>query len=109
MADQQATVGALGHLLIQPPIKSNGTWIAEWFGRVWDGTRIEWVAETRPDLDDHDWTSDIGPDAQRRAEPVEWHGLWFRVPPLDLQAAVSHERGLHDRAAAIELIQASST
>jgi hypothetical protein len=38
---------------------------------------------------------------------VKWHGLWFRVPPLDLQAAVSRERGLQDRVAAIDLIRAS--
>jgi hypothetical protein len=107
IADQHATVEALGHLLVEPPVKANGTWVAEWFGRAWDGTRIEWAAETRPDLDDHDWTSDIGPDAERRAERVKWHGLWFRVPPLDLQAAVSRERGLQDRVAAINLIRAS--
>jgi hypothetical protein len=107
VADQQATARALDHLLIEPPLKSNGRWIAEWFGRAWDGTRIEWAAETRPDLDDHDWTSDIGPDAERRAETVEWRGRCFRVPPLDLQAAVSRERGLHERTAAIALIQAS--
>lgn len=107
VADHHATVGALGHLLIEPPIKANGGWVAEWFGRVWDGTRIEWAAEARPDLDEHDWTSDIGSDAERRSEWVEWCSLDFRVPPLDLQAAVSRERGLHDRVAAIELIQAS--
>jgi hypothetical protein len=104
VADQKATVGALGELLIEPPIKTNGEWVAEWFGRAWDGTRIEWAAETRPDLDDHDWTSDIGPDAVRRAETVSWRGLSFRVPPLDLQAAVTRERGLHDRASAIDAL-----
>lgn len=109
VADQQATVAALGHLLIEPPLKTNGNWIAEWFGRAWDGTRIEWAAETRRDLDEHDWTSDIGIDAERRAERVEWYGLSFRVPPLDLQAAVSRERGLHERVAGIEMIQAPRT
>ena len=104
VADQQATVDALGHLLIEPPIKSNGQWVADWFGRAWDGARIEWAAGTRPDLDEHDWTSDIGPDAVRRAEAVSWRGMTFRVPPLDLQAAVSRERGLHDRVAAIEAL-----
>lgn len=102
--DHQATVDALGHLLVEPPIKMNGRWVAEWFGRVWDGTRIEWAAETRPDLDDHEWTSDIGPEARRRAETVWWRGLAFRVPPLDLQAAVTRERGLDDRFAAIQAL-----
>jgi hypothetical protein len=107
VADQRATVAALDHLLIEPPLKTDGAWVAEWFGRAWDGTRIEWAAETHADLDDHDWTSDIGPDAERRSEREQWHGLDFRVPPLDIQAAVSRERGLHDRVAAIKLIQAS--
>jgi hypothetical protein len=104
VADQPATARALSDWLIEPPIKFNGRWIAEWFGRAWDGTRIEWAAETRPDLDEHEWTSDIGPDAVRRAEPVTWHGLQFQVPPLDLQEAVSRERGLHDRVTAIEML-----
>lgn len=104
VADQQATVDALGHLLVEPPIKTNGQWIAEWFARAWDGMRIEWAAEPRPDLDDHEWTSDIGPEAERRAEVVSWRGLGFRVPPLDLQAAVTRERCLYDRATAIDAL-----
>jgi hypothetical protein len=104
VADHHATAAALGDLLVEPTQNSNGAWIAEWFGRGWNGTRVEWAAETRPDLDDHAWTSDVGPDAQRRAETVEWRGLRFRVPPLDLQAAVCRERGLHDRVAAIEAL-----
>lgn len=100
--DHHATTAALGDLLIEPPLETHGRWIAEWFGRVWDGTRMEWAAETRPDLDDHEWTSDIGLDAHRRAETVEWRGRTFKVAPLDLQAATARERGLLDRVAAIE-------
>jgi hypothetical protein len=94
VADHRATARALADFLIEPPLSSGGRWIAEWFGRAWDGTRIEWVAETRPDLDDHEWTSDIGPAAVARAETLEWHDLRFRLPPLDLQLAVTRERGL---------------
>jgi len=104
VADHQATARALADFLIEPPVRSGGRWIAEWFGRGWDGTRIEWVAETRRDLDDHDWTSDIGPTAVARAEAVPWHDLQFRVPPLDLQLAVNRERGVHDRVRAIEAV-----
>jgi len=102
--DHEATVRALDHLLVEPPLESHGQWIADWFGRAWLGMRIEWAAGTRPDLDDHEWTSDIGPEAVRRAETIEWRGLEFRVPPLDLQMAVTRERGLHDRVAAIEAL-----
>jgi hypothetical protein len=104
VADHRTTARALSGLLIEPPLRSHGRWIAEWFGRAWDGMRIEWAAETRPDLDDHEWTSDIGPDAVARAETIEWHGLSFRVPPLDLQLAVTRERGLNERLAAIEAL-----
>jgi hypothetical protein len=104
VADQRATARAFSGLLIEPPLRSHGRWIAEWFGRAWDGIRIEWAAETRPDLDDHDWTSDIGPNAVARAETIEWQGLSFRVPPLDLQVAVTRERGLEERLAAIEAL-----
>jgi hypothetical protein len=102
--DHGAAARALSQLLIEPPIRSHGRWIAEWFGRAWDAMRIEWAAETRSDLDDHEWTSDIGPDAVTRAETIEWRGLAFRVPPLDLQAAVTRERGLKERLAAIEAL-----
>jgi hypothetical protein len=98
----EAAARALRHLLIEPPIRAYGQWFAEWFARGWNGTRIEWVAETRPELDDHDWTSDIGPDAAARSETIEWRGLSLRVPPLDLQLAVCRERGLDERVAAIE-------
>jgi hypothetical protein len=99
--DHRATTRALADFLVEPTLSSGGRWIAEWFGRAWAGTRIEWVGETRRDLDDHEWTSDIGPAAVARAETVEWHDLRFRLPPLDLQLAVTRERGLHDRARAI--------
>jgi hypothetical protein len=102
--DQRATASALAELLIEPPIRSHGRWIAEWFGRAWDAMRIEWAAGTRADLDDHEWTSDIGPDAVSRAETIAWRGLSFRVPPLDLQVAVTRERGLKERLAAIEAL-----
>jgi hypothetical protein len=102
VSEMEAAARALRHLLIEPPIRAYGQWFAEWFARGWNGTRIEWVAETRPELDDHDWTSDIGPDAAARSETIEWRGLSLRVPPLDLQLAVCRERGLDERVAAIE-------
>lgn len=104
VAEHGATAGALADLLVEPPLRSGGRWVAEWFARAWDGMRIEWAAEPRPDLDDHAWTSDIGPTATAHAETVEWHGLRFRVPPLDLQLAVTRERGLHGRVRAIEAL-----
>lgn len=107
VSDHTSTAQALGNWLIEPPIYSNGDWVADWFGRAWDGTRIEWAAGTRPDLDQHEWTSDIGLDAERRSEIVTWRGLDFRVPPLDLQTAVARERGLHERVTAIEAVASS--
>jgi hypothetical protein len=102
VAEMEPTVEALRDLIIEPPIRAHGQWHAEWFGRAWNGTRIEWVAETKPDLDEHEWRSDIGPDAVARAETIEWQGLSLRVPPLDLQLAVCRDRGLDERVAAIE-------
>jgi len=50
VAEMEPTVEALRDLIIEPPIRSYGRWHAEWFGRAWNGTRIEWAAETKPDL-----------------------------------------------------------
>lgn len=102
VAEMEPTMEALRDLIIEPPIRAHGQWHAEWFGRAWDGTRIEWVAETKPDLDEHEWTSDIGLDAVARAETIDWQGLSFRIPPLDLQLAVCRDRGLDERVVAIE-------
>ena len=104
VADHKTTARALAGFLIEPPLSSGGRWVAEWFGRAWAGTRVEWAAETRADLDDHEWTSDIGPTAVARAETVKWHDLRFRVPPLDMQLQVTGERGLHNLVRAIEAL-----
>jgi hypothetical protein len=45
---------------------------------------------------------DFGPVAASRLETVTWEDWQLRVPPLDLQRAVSQRRGLADRVALID-------
>ena len=46
----------------------------------------------------------FGPMAARRLETAEWRGYALRVPPLDLQLAVTERRGLAERAAGIRAV-----
>jgi len=48
--------------------------------------------------------SDFGPVAASRLETVTWEGWQLRVPPLDLQRAVSERRGLTTRVALIDAL-----
>jgi hypothetical protein len=90
----------LADLLVEP-VSGGGGWIAASFGRAFAGGRVEWVGAVRPSVDDGE-PADFGPTAAGRLDTVRWRGHELRVPPLDLQLAVSRRRGLDDRAAAIE-------
>jgi hypothetical protein len=99
MGDHARTADALADALIEPPLHDDGGgWVAAWFGRAFLGARVEWIADVYPE---HGEPSDFGPAAAARLEPVAWDGRTVRVPPLDLQLAVTERRGLHDRAARI--------
>jgi hypothetical protein len=86
--------------LVEPVLCHDG-WIARWWGRAFLHARIEWVGEVLPDVDGGEPT-DFGPYAAARLETVTWHGHALRLPPLDLQLAVTRRRGLADRVALIE-------
>jgi hypothetical protein len=51
---------------------------------------------------DHPEPTDFGLVAAGRLQRVRWRTLELRVPPLDLQRAVSARRGLHERVALID-------
>jgi hypothetical protein len=50
------------------------------------------------------WPADFGPVAASRLETVTWESWQLRVPPLDLQRAVSQRRGLTARVALIDAL-----
>lgn len=87
------------HALVEPVVPVKG-WICDWFGRVFIEALIEWVGKVAPFVD-HPEPSDFGPIAASRLERVVWKGYELRVPPLELQLAVSERRGLVQRAEAI--------
>jgi hypothetical protein len=86
--------------LVEPPSASED-WIARFFSRAFIGARVEWVAGVQGWVDAR-WASDFGPVAESRRESIQWQGLQLRVPPIDLQLAVSMRRGLTDRVQKIE-------
>jgi hypothetical protein len=87
--------------LVEPVIPVQG-WFCNWWGRAFWGMRIEWMGGVNASADQPD-VGDFGPVAEQRAEVVRWQGYDVRVPPLDLQLAVSERRGLVQRAQLIRL------
>jgi hypothetical protein len=86
-------------VLVEPLVPVTD-WFCEWWCRAFPGARLEWLGGVLPSADDPE-PSDFGPTAVRRLETVTWEGASVRVPPLDLQLAVSERRGLTERAGKI--------
>lgn len=86
--------------LVEPVVPAD--WFCSWWGRAMLGARVEWVGGVGPSADEPAPT-DFGLVAAARLEAVPWRDWSIRVPPLDLQRAVSVRRGLVDR---VELIDA---
>lgn len=82
--------------LVEPVQQTEG-WLAKWFGRAYHHSRIEWVGDVEAWVDRPE-PSDFGPIAASRLETVRWRDHDLRVPPLDLQLAVSERRGMTERA-----------
>jgi hypothetical protein len=78
-------------------------WFCRWWGRAFLGARVEWVGGVGPAADEP-LPTDFGLVAAASLEPVAWRGHVVRVPPLELQLAVSERRGLDDRAARIRAV-----
>ena len=72
-------------------------WFCRWWGRAFLGARVEWVGGVGPSADEPEPT-DFGLVAAASLEWVTWRGHVLRVPPLELQLAVSDRRGLAERA-----------
>ena len=89
--------------LIEPVTASGTDWISEYWGRAFWAARIEWIGGPRASSD-VPLPSDFGPAAASRLETVRWERRLIRVPPLDLQRAVSQRRGLTDRVAVIDAL-----
>jgi hypothetical protein len=87
--------------LVEPVAPAD--WFCSFWGRAMLGARVEWVGGVGPAADEPEPT-DFGLVAAARLETVRWRDRSLRVPPLDLQRAVSVRRGLDDR---VRLIDAS--
>jgi hypothetical protein len=98
-ATAQRLTPALLDTLIEPIAPVEG-WICTWFGRCWMPGLVEWAGGVLPVADAPE-PSDYGPLALARAETIPWQGHMIRVPPLDLQLAVTRRRGRSERAALI--------
>ncbi|WP_327001559.1 hypothetical protein OHA72_41480 [Dactylosporangium sp. NBC_01737] len=91
--------------LVEPVAPAD--WFCRWWGRAMLGARVEWVGGVGPAADEPE-TTDFGPTAAARMQVVPWRGRQLRVPPLDLQRAVSLRRGLHDRVRLIDAFTAGT-
>jgi len=89
--------------LIEPVVYDSSGQLSDYWGRTFLTARLEWIGTPRPTVDSPT-PSDFGPIAASRLETVTWEGFELRVPPLDLQRAVSRRRGLTSRVALIDAI-----
>ncbi len=87
--------------LIEPVARSGDGWISDWWGRAFWAARIEWIGGPNPAADQPQ-PADFGLVAASRLQTVRWEDWLIRVPPLDLQRAVSQRRGLPGRVALID-------
>ena len=85
--------------LIEPVAPAD--WFCRWWGRAVLGARVEWVGGVGPSADRPEPT-DFGLVAAARLETVRWREYDVRVPPLELQRAVSSRRGLVERVRLID-------
>jgi hypothetical protein len=85
----------LSDLLVEP--LADGAWLGRRWFRAFAGARIECVGGVHASFDDPE-PCDFGLVASKRLEPVVWHGIEIRVPPLELQLRASERRGLGKRA-----------
>jgi len=89
--------------MIEPVVLADSGWISDYWGRAFLSARIEWIGGPKPEVDSPS-PCDFGPVAAARLETVAWEGWQLRVPPLDLQRAVSLRRGLTDRVRLIDAL-----
>jgi hypothetical protein len=89
--------------LIEPVLPADD-WISEYWGRAFLTARLEWIGNPKAAVDVPS-PCDFGPAAAGRLETVRWEDWQLRVPPLDLQRAVSRRRGLTSRVALIDAIK----
>ena len=97
----------VGDLLLEGLIEpvAAADWFCRWWGRAVLGARVEWVGGVGPAADQPEIT-DFGLVAAASLQVVRWRGLEIRVPPVELQRAVSVRRGLTER---VQLIDRSPT
>ncbi|MGD0244126.1 MAG: hypothetical protein ABSB59_27920 [Streptosporangiaceae bacterium] len=93
--------------LIEPVAYDSGSFLGDYWGRAFLGARLEWVGAPKAGVDSP-LPTDFGPLAASRLETVTWEGWPLRVPPLDLQRAVSQRRGLTARVALIDAMLAGN-
>jgi hypothetical protein len=103
VADAVVLSDLFADALLEPVVPTAADWISERWGRAFCGALIEWIGGARSFVDEP-YVSDFGPAAAARLETVTFEDWQIRVPPLDLQRAVSVRRGRADRVALIDAL-----
>jgi hypothetical protein len=103
VSDAVALGDVFSDALVEPVAPAPSESISEWWGRAFCGARIEWIGGPKPWVDEPR-PADFGPAAAARLETVAFEDWMIRVPPLDLQRAVSQRRGLTGRVAMIDAL-----
>jgi hypothetical protein len=89
VVDDAERVGELLADILVEPVRADGSWLADWFGRAFDGALVEWVAGVHPDS-----RLEEVPGAGAQRDRVRWRGHEIVVTPLEVQPAIDERRGL---------------
>jgi hypothetical protein len=102
VAQAPRAIEALADVQTEPvSVNRPGSWIARWFGRAFLRARVEWIADVDPAIDTNGSPNEYGPAAAARLERVRWQDHELVLAPLDVQLAVTEQRGLAARAETI--------
>src|SRR5262245_6232877 len=103
--DDAHHAGRIFHDLLAEPVTGPLDWVAKWIGRAFHGALFEWSAQATPAVESA--PNEFGRWAANRLETIAWRGHLIPMPRLDVQLAVTVQRGLTGRAAMISQLMQS--
>lgn len=85
---------ALADMMIEPVVSTD--WFCKYWGRAFDGARIEWIGDIDPQSDSP-YVREYYLPAVSALETIHWRGHEIRIPPIEPHLKMDEARGRLDR------------